>query len=29
MKEAERLEHPLDLQFVLMVLGLNAEKYIA
>jgi type II secretory pathway predicted ATPase ExeA len=29
MKEAERLEHPLDLQFVMMVLGLNAEKYVA
>jgi type II secretory pathway predicted ATPase ExeA len=26
MKESERLEHPLDLQFVLMVLGLNADK---
>lgn len=29
MKEAERLEHPLDLQFVLMVLGLNDDKSVA
>lgn len=28
-KEAERLEHPLDLKFVLMVLGLNEESTVA
>lgn len=29
MKESERLEHPMDLQFVLMVLGLNEGKVVA